>query len=171
MHAYLLACMHACMHVCMQAGKQACMHACMHAPLGGWAPVGPPGLLWAPLWAGPLWAPWALMGPGHGDCLTVYEPRPRSGLGAYLIRYTYICIYMYICVHTLYEGVFSKLLLDYPTRRRGIRRWDWLPLHTAAGECPPAPRCQPRRRLAGASSAAGAAPMIQLYAYIWLCAT
>ena len=62
-----------------------------------WAPTGP---LWAPLgargplgpsWAKPLWAPWALMGPGHGDWPTVYKPRPRSGLDAYLIKW--------ICTH------------------------------------------------------------------------
>ena len=62
------------------------------APHAHWALVGPPWALMGPAlvgslgpsWAGPLWAPWALMDPGHRDWATVYEPRPRSGLGAYL---------------------------------------------------------------------------------------
>ena len=38
-----------------------------------------------PLWAGPVWATWALMNPGPGDCPTGYEPRPRSCFGAYVL--------------------------------------------------------------------------------------
>ena len=43
----------------------------------------------------PLWDTWALMGPGPRDWPTLYEPRPRSRLGAYIIRDIHIYIYIY----------------------------------------------------------------------------